>query len=223
MEKRSAMTAWTAARRHRWTVGGLALAWLLVGEPVGARAQATRQPAAAQPAAAQPDAAQPQADTRAVAEYVIGPADVLQVVVWKEPELTRDTTVRLDGMVSLPLLGDVRAEGLTPAQFASELKKGLARFVESPRVTVTIAQSNSSRFYVVGQVVKPGEYPLSRRTTVLQGLAVAGGFREFAKLESILIVRQDQSVRPVNYKRLAEGRDLSQNVALRAGDTIVVP
>lgn len=175
-------------------------------------------PASAQPA---PDVARRALD--AVGDYQIGPADVLQLVVWKEPELTREVTVRLDGRITVPLLGDVLAAGRTPAQLTEDLARGLGRFVETPRVTVGIAQPNSSRFYVVGQVAKPGEFPLPRRTTVLQGLALAGGFRDYAKLDAILIVRQDQTVLPVNYKRLEEGKDISQNVLLRPGDTIVVP
>lgn len=157
------------------------------------------------------------------AEYVIGPADVLQLNVWKEPELTRSVTVRFDGMVTVPLIGDVAAGGRTPTQLAETLAQGLRRFIELPRVTVGIEQANSARFYVVGQVEKSGEFSLSGPTTVLQALALAGGFKEFAKTDGIVIVRKDQSVLPVNYKRIADGKDVSQNVVLLPGDTIVVP
>jgi polysaccharide export outer membrane protein len=157
------------------------------------------------------------------ASYTIGAADVLQIMVWKEPDLTRDVTVRFDGMISIPLLGDVQAAGKTPGQLAESLAKGLERYVEAPRVTVGVSQANSARFYVVGQVTKSGEFALSGRTTVLQGLALAGGFKDFAKTDDIVIVRQDQSVVPVNYKRIADGKDVSQNVLLAPGDTIVVP
>ena len=159
----------------------------------------------------------------AASAYTIGPADVLQIIVWKEPELTRDVTVRFDGMITVPLVGDVPAAGRTPAQLAQALGRELARFVEGPRVTVGVGQAKSARFYVVGQVTKSGEFLLTGPMTVLQGLALAGGFKEFAKTESIVIVRQDQTVVPVNYKRIADGRDASQNVALGQGDTIVVP
>lgn len=155
--------------------------------------------------------------------YTLGSADVLRIVVWKEPDLTLDATVRIDGMITFPLLGDVEAAGRAPAQLAQSLAKGLERFIETPRVTVVVSQANSARFYVVGQVAKPGEFPLSSRTTVLQALALAGGFREFAKTDNIVIVREDQSVVTVNYKRIAEGKDVSQNVSLARGDTIVVP
>lgn len=156
-------------------------------------------------------------------EYLIGPADVLQVIVWKEPELTRAVTVRFDGMVTVPLLGDVAAAGRTPTQLAETLAQGLRRFIEVPRVTVGIEQANSARFYVVGQVGKSGEFPLSGPTTVLQALALAGGFKDFAKTDGIVIVRKDQTVVPVNYKRIADGKDVAQNVLLAPGDTIVVP
>jgi len=157
------------------------------------------------------------------ASYSIGPADVLQISVWKEPDLSREATVRLDGVVTIPLLGDTPAAGKTPNELAEDISKKLAKFIEKPRVSVGIAQANSSRIYIIGQMVRSGEFPLSRRMTVLQGLALAGGFKEFAKTESIVIVRQDLSVVPVNYKRIADGKDMSQNVALTAGDTIVVP
>jgi polysaccharide export outer membrane protein len=147
----------------------------------------------------------------------------LQITVWKEPDLTRDVTVRADGMITVPLLGDVQAAGRTPAQLAEGLTKGLQRYVEAPRVTVAVGQASGARFCVVGQVVKSGEFPLLASTRVLQALDLAGGFKEFAKPEKIVIVRQDQTVIPVNFKRIADGSDVSQNVALAPGDTIVVP
>jgi polysaccharide biosynthesis/export protein len=159
-------------------------------------------------------------------EYLIGPGDLLQIFVWKEPDLTRDVTVRLDGRITVALLGDIEAAGRTPQLLGEELAKSLSKFLETPRVTVGVSQANSTRFYVVGQVGKPGDFPMSGRTTVLQGLALAGGFREFAKTDSIVIVRQDRSgqvVIPINYKKLEDGKDISQNIVLRPGDTIVVP
>jgi polysaccharide export outer membrane protein len=179
--------------------------------------------AAGTAAAVQPQSAEPAAQPAAPAEYTIGPADVLQIIVWKEPDLTRDVTVRFDGMVTVPLLGDVVAAGQTPAQLAATLVKGLGRFVEVPRVTVAVAQAKSARFYVVGQVQKSGEFELAGPTTVLQALALAGGFKDFAKTDSIVIVRKNQSVAAVNYKRIADGKDVSQNVLLSPGDTILVP
>jgi polysaccharide export outer membrane protein len=169
------------------------------------------------------EAAKPAGGPSPPSAYVIGLGDVLRINVWKEPELTLDVTVRLDGMITVPLLGDVQAAGRAPSQLAGSLKEGLQQFVESPRVTVSVGQATSARVYVVGQMVRPGEFPLSGRMTVLKALALAGGFKEWAKSESIVIVREDQTVLPFNYKRIADGKDVSQNVLLAAGDTIVVP
>jgi polysaccharide biosynthesis/export protein len=154
--------------------------------------------------------------------YVIGLGDTLRIAVWKEPELTGEVTVRPDGMITMPLLGDVEAAGRSPGQLASGLTAELERLVENPRVTVSVT-ATSARIYVVGQMLRPGEFPLSGRLTVLKALALAGGFKDFARPDSIVIVREDQTVIPFNYKRVAEGKDLSQNILLAAGDTIVVP
>jgi polysaccharide export outer membrane protein len=159
----------------------------------------------------------------AASGYTIGPSDILQITVWKEPDLTGVFTVRFDGMITVPLLGDLPAAGRTPAELAESLTQGLKQYIELPRVTVGVAQANSARFYVIGLVTKSGEFPLSGQTTVLQGLALAGGFRDFAKTDSIVIVRRDQTVVSVNYKRIADGRDVSQNIVLLPEDTIVVP
>jgi polysaccharide export outer membrane protein len=199
----------------------LATSLLVLACAGGAVAQnAQRRPATPAPTPAPAAAVAP---TSPAGTYAIGPADVLRIAVWKEPDLNVETTVRTDGMVSFPLLGDVKAGGVTPDALATTLGKRLERFVEAPKVTVSVLQANSARFYVLGQVAKPGEFPLGSRSTVLQALALAGGFKEFAKPESIVIVREDQTVVPVNYKRIAEGKDVSQNVVLQRGDTIVVP
>jgi len=158
---------------------------------------------------------------------MIGAGDVLQVFVWKEPELTREAAVRVDGRITVPLLGDIQAAGRSPQQLGKELGRELGRFLEAPQVTVGVSQPNSSRFYVVGNVARAGQFPLGSRLTVLQALAIAGGFGEYAKTDSIVVIRDEngtQTVIPVNYKKLESGRDLaSQNVALKPGDVIVVP
>jgi polysaccharide export outer membrane protein len=183
-----------------------------------AAAAAVVTPLAAQSAAPRAPAAS------AEEPYLIGPGDVLQIVVWKEPELTRDMTVRLDGRVTLPLLGDVQAAGRSPAELGADLGKQLTRFLDAPVVTVGVAQPNSARVYVLGQVVNSGAYPMTGRMTVLQALALAGGLREFVKPDRILVIRQDgRTPVAVNYKRLESGGDMSQNVALKAGDTVLVP
>jgi polysaccharide biosynthesis/export protein len=158
--------------------------------------------------------------------YRIGAGDVLQVFVWKEPDLTREVTVRIDGKISVALLGDVQAAGSTPSELADEITRQLKRFVGTPMVTVGVVQPRSTRFFVLGQVARPGEFPMPGPTTVVQALAVAGGFRDYAKTDEIVIVRQGGEAStfiPVNFKRLESARDGSQNILLRPGDTLLVP
>jgi polysaccharide export outer membrane protein len=159
-------------------------------------------------------------------EYTIQPGDVIRVMVWREPELTSDYVVRLDGQVTLPLLGDIPASGRSPDELSAQIQESLKAFLERPIVAVAIVQANSARFFVIGQVARSGSYPMFGRTTVLQALALAGGFREFAKRDRILIIRQTgqkQETIPFNYKALEDGKDLETNVALVPGDTILVP
>jgi polysaccharide biosynthesis/export protein len=160
--------------------------------------------------------------------YVIGPGDALQLFVWKEPDLTRDVTVRLDGKITVPLLGDVQAAGRTPEQLGLEIGAGLKRFVAAPQVTLAVKETGAGRFYVVGRVARPGAFPLAGRTTVLQALALSGGLLEFAKAERILVIREEgaETEGPVvvNFKKLEAGSEIARNnVALRPGDTVVVP
>jgi polysaccharide export outer membrane protein len=159
--------------------------------------------------------------------YAVMAGDVLRVSVWKEPDLTGDVTVRPDGKITLPLVGDIEVVGRSPQQLGVELAERLRRFVEDPRVTVAVAQANSARFYIIGQVAKPGVYPLTGRITVIQALALAGGFLPFAKKGEVSIVRDINGVQtriPINYEKLEKGKNLQQlNVTLQGGDTIVVP
>lgn len=191
----------------------LILVFLLTGP--GAPSQA--------PPAATPTARRPAPGS---AEYAIRPGDVVRIWVWKEPELSSEAFVRLDGKITAPLLGDLLAEGRTPNQLAEEIGTKLKRYVGEPQVTVTLAQANSQRFYVIGEVVSPGSFSLAGRTTVLQALALAGGFREFAKRDRIQIIRErgtTQTAIPFNYKEVQAGRSLKRNITLEAGDTILVP
>jgi len=155
--------------------------------------------------------------------YVIGPGDVLHVFVWKEPELTREMTVRIDGKISVMLLGELPAAGRTPDDLAQQLRQDFKKFLGAPQVTVSVVDPRSTRIYVLGQVAKSGDFPLSGPLTVVQALALAGGFKEFARTDSIVIIRRDGSVYPVNYKKLEGGKEMGQNVPLRPGDTVVVP
>jgi polysaccharide export outer membrane protein len=159
-------------------------------------------------------------------EYLLRAGDVVQIFVWKEPDLTREVTVRLDGRITMPLLGDVEASGRTPQELSKELGSRLGKLIENPVVTVSLTQPNSSRFFVIGQVGQSGGYPLTGSVTVLQALALAGGFKDFAKTEKILVIRSGSGAAAAtsfNYKRIEDGSDLAQNVVLQAGDTILVP
>jgi polysaccharide export outer membrane protein len=159
-------------------------------------------------------------------EYFIAPGDVLKIAVWREPELSIEAAVRLDGRITVPLLGDLMAAGRTPNDLAAEIQSKLSRFLEVPQVTLAVSQAISARFYVLGEIAKPGIYPIPSRVTVLQALALAGGFREFAKKEALLIIRhkEDRQIAiPFNYKDVEAGVKLEQNIFLEPGDTIVVP
>src|SRR5579864_1089663 len=158
--------------------------------------------------------------------YVIGEQDVLDISVWKEPELTRLVPVRPDGKISLPLLNDVQAAGKTPLQLATDITAGLKKFVTDPQVTVIVATINSQRVYILGEVNRAGAYPLLPNMTVLQALSSAGGFTQFANLKKIYLLRQEsgkQQKYPFNYKDVIAGKSSDQNIVLMAGDTIVVP
>jgi polysaccharide export outer membrane protein len=156
-------------------------------------------------------------------EYTVGPGDVLQILVRKEPDLSRDVLVRLDGRITVPLLGDLKAAGRTPREISEEITRGLARFINAPSVTVAVGQATSARAYVIGQVVHSGEISLSVPLTVVQALALSGGFKDYAKRDSILIVGRDRKVTFFDYKKFETGRDLELNINLKPGDTIVVP
>ena len=157
--------------------------------------------------------------------YVIGPDDTLFVSVWKEPDLTATLPVRADGMISLPLLNDVQAAGLTPMQLAASITDKLKKYVTDPRVTVVVTQMNSQRVYVTGEVLHSGAMNLTPDMTVLQALASAG-FTQFANTKGIYVLRSEngqQKKFPVNYKKVVKGEAGNQNILLKPGDTIVVP
>ena len=159
-------------------------------------------------------------------EYYVAPGDVLRLAVWKEPELTGDVVVRLDGRITIPLVGDIKASGRTTEQLATEIRTKLRGFLEVPQVTITVAQAVSARFYVIGYVNTSGSFPLTGRITVVQALALAGGFREFAKRERIVIIREQKGVKtaiPFNFRDLEAGANLEQNIPLQPRDTIIVP
>jgi len=159
------------------------------------------------------------------ASYVIGGDDVLSVHVWKEPDLTSTLPVRADGMISLPLLNDVKAAGLTPMQLAADITDRLKKYLSDPRVTVTVTQMTSQRIYAMGEVQHPGTIVLLPNLTVLQALASCG-FTQFANTKGIYVLRNDNGAQkkiPVPYKKLIKGEAMAQNIVLKPGDTIVVP
>ena len=200
-----------------------------------APASATVNPAppSATPASPTAIAAPPRAATPVVpagvvtpADYVIGPDDVLMVIFWREQDLSSEVAVRPDGKISLPLLNEIQASGLTPEELRSNLTKAANRYVEDPAVTIVVKAINSRKVFITGEVAKPGPYPLSGPTTVLQMIATAGGVLEYAKEDRIVVMRTENGrtvSRRFNYKQVSEGKNLQQNIELKPGDTIVVP
>ena len=159
--------------------------------------------------------------------YLIGPQDILDINVWKEQELTRSVPVRPDGKISLPLLNDVQAAGLTPMQLSMRIAANLRKYVSDPQVTVVVTQINSQRVYILGEVNRAGAYPLLPGMTVLEALSSSGGFTIFANTKKIYVLRKTadgkQEKLPFNYKSVIHGKAPEQNIPLEAGDTIVVP
>ena len=165
------------------------------------------------------------AASQAGPEYVIGPEDVLHIAVWKENDLTATLPVRPDGKISLPLLDDVQAAGLTPKQLADSVTEKLRKYIADPRVTVVVTAINSKRIYLVGEVLHAGATPMLPNMTVLQALSSAG-LNQFANTKRIYVLRTEngkQKKLPVNYRKLVRGEEIEQNYRLQPGDTIVVP
>jgi polysaccharide export outer membrane protein len=159
-------------------------------------------------------------------QYVIGAEDVLYTHVWREDALSKTVPVRLDGNISLPMINEIKAAGLTPLQLKEDLTRRLKEFIENPVVSVTVIEANSFKVYVSGQVKGPGMYRLRSETTVLQIIPMAGGFTDWANQKKILIIRKEKGKErriTVNYKKIVNGKDPGSNVILRPGDTIIVP
>jgi polysaccharide export outer membrane protein len=158
--------------------------------------------------------------------FVIGNDDVLAINVWKEPDISRSIPVRSDGKISLPLVGEVQAAGLTPLKLENDIAIKLKSYISEPEVTVMVQQVNSQKFNILGQVARPGSYVIANSPTVLDAIALAGGFRDFAKQKSIYILRQGSSGEArirFNYKDVSQGKNMEQNIKLQPGDTIIVP
>jgi polysaccharide export outer membrane protein len=164
-------------------------------------------------------------------DFLLGPEDVVEVTVWRNQDLSRSTVVRPDGMISLPLIGDVQASGLTASQVSERISKRLSEYKENPSVSVSVKEINSYVIYVVGEVTRPGKYPLKSYATVLQGISLAGGFTQYASKNRMAVMRSvreivgnERQMRiPVRYDDLVMGKGEVGNFRLLSGDTIVVP
>lgn len=222
----------------------IAMAATLAAQETKPEARQTKeQPAPAQPKAETPDApaqtttekpaeqqrtpAAAQGTTANDPDYVIGIEDVLTINVWHEPEMSRSLTVRPDGKISLPLVGEFEASGLTPKALQDALSKKLMTLIKNPDVTVIVQDIRSQKFNVLGEVVRPGMYALSKPMTVLDAIAIAGGFRDFAKPKKMYILRRakdgSSSRIPVNYNDIIKGSSADKNIELESRDTLVVP
>lgn len=154
--------------------------------------------------------------------YVIGAQDILMIKVWREMDFTGPYTVRPDGKISMPLVGDVQASGLTPERLGDQLKQELSNFINSPDVSVSLQTVGSKKFYITGEVNRAGEYTLATPTKVFDALSNAGGFRDFANKKKIIIIRGTQRIK-FNYHDILKGKNLEQNIFLENGDAVVVP
>jgi polysaccharide export outer membrane protein len=199
---------------------------LLVLVSIGAFAQSESAAAAADKQAGEKPAEGSRA-ARSDGSYVIGADDVLAINVWKEPEVSRSVPVRSDGKISLPLAGELMAGGQTPLQLEQEISKRLQNYISEPEVTVIVQDSKSQRINILGMVVRPGSYLLTGSATVLDAIAMAGGFKDFAKQKSIYVLRANgdrtQKRLSFNYKEVIKGKNPEQNVRLLPRDTVVVP
>lgn len=214
----------------RRALGALLLSTLASAAPALAQTQPPAVPRTdpAQPATrpAQPTPGPTVASTGIATptDYVIGPDDVLGVVFWRDADMTGDVTVRPDGLITLPLLKDIKAAGLTPAQLAEQVQKAATQYIEDPNVTVVVRQINSRNVFIMGQVARPGSYAVSGQMTVLQLIAIAGGLTEFADGKAMIMRAEAGKQKPYefNYNDVSRGKKLEQNIVLKPGDTVTV-
>jgi polysaccharide export outer membrane protein len=214
-------------------------------QPAGAQAAAAQtapaqtaptRTAPAQPAPADPrrPAGQPAPNAGGVrpvtsglalpTDYLIGPDDVLGVLFWRDTEMSGDVTVRPDGNITLPLVRDIKAAGLTPDQLREVITKAASQYIEDPNVTVVVRQINSRNVFITGQVARPGSFPVTGQMTVLQLIALSGGLTEFANGKKISVTRPGMTtVFRFNYNDVLNGKNLEQNIVLKPGDTVLVP
>jgi len=191
----------------------------------GSLQQETPRPAEAGKPAAEPakeslaEAAPAAVDPKT---YLIGPEDILLIRVWREPEHSGLVTVRPDGKITLPLIGDIQAAGLTPDKLDAAVTEALSKYINNPDVIVSVQAVRSKRYYVTGEVNRPGAFPLVTPLRVLEALTLAGGFRDFANKKNITILRGNQRFK-FNYNDVVKGKNLAQNILLENGDYVIVP
>jgi polysaccharide export outer membrane protein len=175
---------------------------------------------------------QPEAKEEVAADpsYIIGPMDILEIQVWKEPDFSREVLVRPDGKITLPLVGDIHVSGMNAMTLKDLLTAKLSDFIDNPEVTIILLESRSRNFsrnfYVIGKVTRPGTYPLMNHMTVLHAISVAGGLGEWADKDSIRIIRRSggkEVILHFDYNKVISGKNLEQNILLEPNDTIIVP
>jgi polysaccharide biosynthesis/export protein len=207
-------------------VSGLGLAWLTMAPGLAQNSPPpTAPPSSAAPGRNDAPAAPAKPDSGVAVDpktYVIGAQDILAIKVWREQDFTGLYTVRPDGKITIPLIGDVQASGLTPERLGDQLKQGLANFINSPDVSVSLQTVGSKKFYITGEVNRPGEYVLAIPTKVFDALSNSGGFRDFANKKKIIILRGADRLK-FNYQDILKGKNLETNIFLENGDTVVVP
>ena len=213
-----------AVRLLKWTL----LLAILTSFALAQDAASSSQASSSKPApTAPPNNAPKSAPGVRPESYVIGAEDTIAVYVWKEPDMSKSVPVRPDGMISLPLVGEVKAAGYTPVQLQDVLADRMKKYVSDPQVTVVVEKIASLSFNIVGEVNHPGYFPLTRRMTVLDAIAMAGGFKDFAKTKKVYVLRTaadgSQERLPFNYKQVIKGQNPQQNIELQPRDTIVVP
>jgi polysaccharide export outer membrane protein len=210
----------TCARRATLPLAALAL--FCGALSAQAPASGGEVPAAASTQPSEATGAKPHDDS-----FIIGANDVLAINVWKEVDLSRSIPVRSDGRISLPLVGELQAAGKTPLQLEQDIAGRLKNYITDPEVTVMVEQINSEKFNILGQVGRPGSYPLTATTTIVDAIALAGGFKDFAKKKGVYILRKNaegnESRIAFNYQDFIKGKDTNQNITVKPHDTIIVP
>jgi polysaccharide export outer membrane protein len=196
-----------------FTLPFIVLVFALSGPAIGSAETPANQPNSKKAAAIDPS-------------YIIGPTDILEIQVWREPDFSRQVLVRPDGKLTLPLVGDIHVSGMNTMDLKELLTAKLKDYIDSPEVTVILVESHSKNFYIIGKVARPGTYALTPGMTVLQALSVAGGLGEWADKDSIRIIRSSDTKEKVirfDYDKVMSGKNLEQNIPLKPNDTIVVP